>query len=63
MISVPISVEPVKEIPLTRGSSTKVFPTDPPGPVIRFNTPDGSPASSKISTSFTAESGVPEAGL
>ena len=29
----------------------------------KFNTPGGSPASSKISTSFTADNGVAEAGL
>ena len=63
VIEVPISVEPVKEIPPTRSSSTSVLPTDAPGPVTRFKTPAGSPASSKISTSFTADSGVAEAGL
>ena len=60
---VPISVEPVKEMPLTSGLSTNTRPTEEPGPVTRFRTPGGSPASSKIWTSLTAVVGVEEAGL
>ena len=61
--SVPISVDPVKEMPLTPVFSTSAFPTWAPGPVTRFNTPGGSPASSNTSTSMTADSGVDDAGL
>ena len=50
-------------MPLTSGLSTRVFPTDAPGPVTRLRTPGGSPASSKTSTSFTAVMGVEDAGL
>ena len=60
---VPISVDPVKEIAWTSGLSTKALPTREPGPVTRFNTPGGRPASSYTSTSLTALNGVPEAGL
>ena len=61
--SVPISVLPVNEIPATSGDSTSALPTLPPGPVIRLNTPGGTPASSNTSVSFTAHSGVLDAGL
>ena len=61
--SVPISVLPVKDMPATSGDSTSALPTLPPGPVIRFSTPGGTPASSKTSVNFTAHSGVPDAGL
>ena len=60
---VPISVDPVNDMPLTFGFSTKEFPTDEPGPVIKFKTPGGRPASSNISTNLTALSGVAEAGV
>ena len=59
----PISVDPVKEMPLTPGSSSSVSPTEAPTPVIRFRTPGGRPASSNTSASLTAQSGAPEAGL
>ena len=60
---VPISVEPVKEMPLTNGLSTKALPTEAPGPVTMFITPGGSPASSNTSISLTALQGVADAGL
>ena len=50
-------------MPFTSGLSTIVFPTDEPAPVTRFRTPGGRPASSKISTSFTAVIGAEDAGL
>ena len=50
-------------MPLTRVSSTSALPTWAPGPVIRFRTPGGRPASSNTSASFTAHSGVDDAGL
>ena len=45
------------------GWATRQSPTDAPGPVTRFNTPGGSPASSDSFTSLTALKGVDEAGL
>src|ERR671915_1191759 len=50
----PTSVEPVKERPLTRGSVTSAFPTEPPGPVTMFRTPSGRPASASIRTRAAA---------
>ena len=46
-IEVLISVEPVKDMPLESGLSTKVLSIDDTGPAIRFNTQGDSPASSK----------------
>src|SRR5207244_11437262 len=59
----PAPVEPVKEMPCTRGSLTSTSPTSLPLPVTRLSTPPGRPASSKISTSLVAMIGVSEAGL
>src|ERR671911_3143141 len=50
----PTLVEPVNEIPLTRGSVTRASPTAPPGPVTMFRTPSGRPASPRIRTSAAA---------
>ena len=59
----PAAVDPVNDIPATRGSWTSGSPTSLPLPVTRLSTPPGSPASSKISTSLVATMGVSDAGL
>ena len=63
MIHFPVSRLPVKEIARMSGCRTIAFPTVPPGPVTRFMTPGGRPASIRISTSLIARSGVSLAGL
>src|SRR5919202_6556198 len=59
----PTLVEPVKEMALTRGSVTRVSPTEPPEPVTMFKTPAGSPASSSTCTKAAASRAPLEAGL
>src|SRR2546426_171353 len=59
----PISRLPVKVILRTRRSETSTSPISPPEPVRHWIPSGGSPASSKISVSFRAESGVSVAGL
>ena len=60
---VPTSVEPVKEIFATRGSSTSAFATLAPGPGRTLRVPSGSPASVRRSASASAVNGVWLAGL
>ena len=59
----PAVVEPVKEMPATRGSLTSGSPASAALPVTKFSTPPGRPASSRISTSLVAMIGVSDAGL
>ena len=59
----PTSVDPVSEIILTPLWLTNASPNTPPGPVITFNTPPGSPASWSRFANFSASSGVSLAGL
>ena len=59
----PTSVEPVKETTLTSGCGTSGSPTSPPEPMTTFQTPGGSPASSRTFASATTEAGVSVAGL
>src|SRR5690606_13473025 len=59
----PTSVDPVKEIFRTRGSSSQAFPISSGFPVTTLKTPAGMPASSAASASFKAVSGVSSAGL
>src|SRR5207253_9952 len=59
----PAVVEPVKEMPATRGSLTSGSPASAAFPVTKFSTPPGRPASSRISTSLVAMIGVSDAGL
>src|SRR3989304_5555167 len=59
----PTSRLPVKGIFLTRRSATRASPISPPGPVRHWIPSGGSPASSRISVSFRADSGVSVAGL
>ncbi len=59
----PTSRLPVKVIFLTRRSATRASPMSPPGPVTHWIPSGGNPASSRISVSFRADSGVSVAGL
>src|SRR4029079_16047068 len=59
----PTSVDPVNETTRTSAAAESASPTSPPPPVTRFTTPGGTPASSRIRTKFSAESGVSVAGL
>ena len=63
MICVPISVEPVNTIFLTRGSCTIVSPTMRPEPVNTWKTFSGIPASKASSANFIAVKGVTSAGF
>ena len=63
MIRRPTTVEPVKAILSTSGWEASSSPTVEPPPVITFTTPLGSSVSSRISASFSAVSGVLEAGF
>ncbi len=58
----PTFVEPVKETPAMRGSSTSAVPTAAP-PWTRLTTSGGTPASRKISTTRDAVAGVSGEGL
>jgi len=59
----PTSRLPVNVIFLTRLSATSVSPISPPEPVGVLIPSAGNPASSRISVSFSADSGVSVAGL
>ena len=63
VIRVPMPVDPVNEILLTRGSLTSASPSSPPGPVSTDSTPSGRPASTKHAASASAVSGVVRAGF
>ena len=62
MMTLPTSVEPVKAILAVVGCAMSAPPVAP-GPVTTLTTPAGSPASWKISASFTAVIEVFDAGL
>src|SRR3989304_3600820 len=59
----PTAGDPVKVTLSTRGSDTIHSPTVPPEPTSRFMAPAGTPASIRISHSFTAVIGVVVAGF
>src|SRR5215204_1828751 len=59
----PTPLEPVKEIAFTAGWLMISSPASDPDPMIRFSTPGGMPASSKISVRRVAVPGVIVAGL
>ena len=59
----PTGVEPVNEIARIAGLTTSSSPTVLPGPVRKFSTPAGRPASSSASTKYAAVRGVRLAGL
>src|SRR6185503_10668429 len=59
----PTSVDPVNETTRTASLTSSALPTSAPPPVTRLTTPGGMPASSRIRTKFSAESGVSVAGL
>ncbi len=63
MMCLPTSTEPVKATMSTSLWPARWSPTSPPGPVTTWNTPFGSPASSKIRASSRVVSGLTEAGL
>src|SRR6185436_13918385 len=59
----PTSVEPVNDTTRVSADSRIALPTSSPPPVTRLTTPAGTPASSRIFTTLTADSGVSVAGL
>src|SRR5512143_413617 len=59
----PTSKDPVKVTPSTIGLSTSACPSVRPGPVTKFTTPSGKPASLRQSTSIRTTQGVSVAGL
>src|SRR5207237_3648899 len=59
----PTSVDPVNDTTRTSSFTSSALPTSPPPPVTRLTTPRGTPASSRIFTKLSAESGVSVAGL
>ena len=59
----PTSLLPVKDTLRTRWSATRASPRVPPEPVKHCTASAGTPASSRISTSFKADKGVSLAGL
>src|ERR1700746_3318270 len=61
--SIPARVEPVKEIMSISGCSLMAAPTSGPRPLIRLNTPFGTPASCRISARISADVGVNSDGL
>src|SRR5438045_5827911 len=61
--STPARVEPGNEIMSMSGCSLMAAPTSGPGPLIRLNTPFGTPASSRVSAQLTAEVGVHSDGV
>ena len=63
MICSPTGGDPVKEIFEIRGSTVSHSPTVPPDPTTTLKTPAGTPASSRISASMIAVSGVVDAGF
>src|SRR3954471_24572256 len=58
----PTLVEPVKDTTATRGSVVIAVPTSA-SPVTMLTTPFGTPASIRMLTKFSAESGVCDEGL
>ena len=63
MIRSPISFEPVKVIFRMLGCDTSASPMVLPEPVMHWTAMSGVPASSSISVSLSADSGVSDAGL
>src|SRR5512134_338920 len=63
MIASPTGGDPVKETLAIRGSTVSHSPTVPPDPTTTLKAPAGIPASSRISASRMAVSGVVEAGF
>src|SRR5512143_1698057 len=63
MICSPTGGDPVKEIFAIRGSTVSHSPTVPPDPTTTLKTQAGTPASSRISASAIAVSGVVDAGF
>ena len=61
--SMPARVEPVNEIMSMSGCSLMAAPTSGPRPLIRLNTPFGTPASCRISAKISAEVGVNSEGF
>jgi len=59
----PARVEPVNEIMSMSGCSLMAAPTSGPRPLIRLNTPFGTPASWRISAKISAEVGVNSEGF
>ncbi len=59
----PVLESPVKEILSTRGSPTRASPTVAPGPARTDTAAAGTPASTSSWPSFSAVSGVSDAGL
>ncbi len=63
MTFLPVATPPVNDTLAMRGCSVISAPTPAPLPVSTLNTPSGSPASLKISASFSALSEVTSLGL
>src|ERR1700692_2443779 len=61
--STPARVEPVNEIMSIFGCSLMAAPTSGPRPLIRLNTPLGTPASCRISAKISADDGVNSDGF
>ena len=61
--SMPARVEPVNEIMSMPGWPESAAPTSGPSPLIRLNTPAGTPASCRISAKISADDGVNSEGL
>ncbi len=61
--SMPARVEPVNEIMSMFGCSLMAAPTSGPRPLIRLNTPFGTPASCRISAKIRADDGVNSDGF
>ena len=59
----PTSREPVNAIIRVFGCSTRVLPTVDPGPVTKFKTPSGMPASSQVSRNRVAIAAASEEGF
>ena len=59
----PVAVEPVNETTRTPGCATSGAPAPAPSPVTRLTTPGGTPASARVCTKLTAESGASSAGF
>jgi hypothetical protein len=55
-------MEPIKPTAWVPGLAATSSPTTEPGPVIMLKSPDGKPASTMHSASFTAQTDVEEAG-
>ena len=59
----PVPTEPVNVIALTPGWRSIASPTTEPRPMIRLNTPGGTPARAMISARAVAVAGTSSAGL